>query len=83
MSKLIVFIILGGTFIGASAQSTMSLAECRRLALQNNKQLQISQFAKEIAENTHKVAKAKYLPRVSGLAGYEHFSREISLLNKD
>ena len=41
--------MLGGTFIGASAQSTMSLAECRRLALQNNKQLQISQFAKEIA----------------------------------
>ena len=66
--------MLGGTFIGASAQSTMSLTECRRLALQNNKQLQISQFAKEIAENTHKVAKAKYLPRVSGLAGYEHFS---------
>lgn len=49
--------MLGGTFIGASAQSTMSLTECRRLALQNNKQLQISQFAKEIAENTHKVAR--------------------------
>lgn len=35
----------------------------------------------DVAENTHKAAKTKYLPRVDGLAGYQHFSREVSILN--
>ena len=37
----------------------------------------------EVAENTRKAAKTKYLPRVDALAGYQHFSREISLLSDD
>ena len=35
----------------------------------------------DVAENAHKAAKTKYLPRVDGLAGYQHFSREVSILN--
>ena len=37
----------------------------------------------DVAENTRKAAKTKYLPRVDALAGYQHFSREISLLSDD
>ena len=37
----------------------------------------------DVAENTRKAAKIKYLPRVDALAGYQHFSREISLLSDD
>lgn len=37
----------------------------------------------DVAENTRKAAKTKYLPRVDALAGYQHFSREISLLSDE
>ena len=66
---------------GIQAQEVYSLQRCRELALQNNRQLKVSRMAADVAENTHKAAKTKYLPRVDALAGYQHFSREISLLN--
>lgn len=65
----------------AERRNVLSLKRCRELALANNKQLAISKLTAQIAENTHKAAKTKYLPRVTGMAGYEHLSREISLLN--
>lgn len=64
------------------AQETLSLQDCRALALKNNKQLQIAVLAADMAKNIQQAAKTKYLPRVSGMAGYEHFTREISLLSK-
>lgn len=83
MRKLLLFLILGTLILKASAQDTISIEKCHELALQNNRQLQISKLTKEVAENTYKVAKTKYLPRVNGLASYEHFSKEISLLNNE
>ncbi|EGQ13974.1 TolC family protein [Prevotella pallens] len=65
----------------AERRNVLSLKRCRELALANNKQLAISKLTAQIAEDTHKAAKTKYLPRVTGMAGYEHLSREISLLN--
>lgn len=62
-------------------QGTLSLEQCRSLALQNNRQLKVSSLAIDVAEQTHNVAKTKYLPRVSGVAGYAHFSKEVSILN--
>lgn len=65
------------------AQEVYSLQKCRELALQNNRQLKISNMTVDVAVNTRKAAKTKYLPRVDALAGYQHFSREISLLSDD
>nr|WP_311147925.1 TolC family protein [Prevotella pallens] len=65
----------------SATHKMLSLKQCRELALTNNKQLAISKLTANIAEDTHKAAKTKYLPRVTGMAGYEHLSREISLLN--
>lgn len=76
-----VIAIVFGVISTLHAQNTLSLERCRELALQNNKQLAISRISVEIAENAHKAAKTKYLPRVMGMAGYEHLSREMSLLN--
>ena len=67
--------------VGSHAQGVLTLEKCRELALQNNRQLKISSLAIDVAEQTHKVAKTKYLPRVDGLAGYTHFTKEVSLLN--
>lgn len=63
------------------AQQTLTLEECRTLALENNKQLNIGKIKQEIATNLRKAARTKYLPKVDALAGYEYTSRQISLLN--
>ena len=65
-----------------SAQKVLTLEECRSMALQNNKQLNVARLNQEVAENTRKIARTKRLPRVNALGGYELTSREISLLNK-
>ena len=81
MRRLFTCVLVLCTFHSTYAQNVLSLAQCRELALQNNRQLKISKMTADVAENTHKAAKTKYLPRVDGLAGYQHFSREVSILN--
>ena len=65
------------------AQKTLTLDECRAMALSNNKQLRVALVKQDVALNTRKAARTKYLPKVDVLGGYEFFSREISLLSKD
>lgn len=67
----------------AHAQRVLTLDECRSMALENNKQMQVSRVKQSIAENQRKSARTKYLPRVSALGAYEYTSRGISLLNKE
>ncbi len=81
--KLFTIVVLLGSSLCVQAQEVYSLQKCRELALQNNRQLKISNMTVDVAENTRKAAKTKYLPRVDALAGYQHFSREISLLSDD
>ena len=83
MIKLFTIAVLLGSSLCVQAQEVYSLQKCRELALQNNRQLKISNMTVDVAENTRKAAKTKYLPRVDALAGYQHFSREISLLSDD
>ena len=83
MIKLFTIAVLLGSSLCVQAQEMYSLQKCRELALQNNRQLKISNMTVDVAENTRKAAKTKYLPRVDALAGYQHFSREISLLSDD
>ena len=81
MRKLFFFVVFSSISFSLQAQGVLSLQRCRELALENNRQLKVSRMTAEVAENTHKSAKTKYLPRVDGLAGYQHFSREVSILN--
>ena len=67
----------------AHAQRVLTLDECRAMALENNKQMQVSRVKQSIAENLRKSARTKYLLRVSALGAYEYTSRGISLLNKE
>lgn len=52
------------------------------MALENNKQMQVSRVKQSIAENQRKSARTKYLPRVSALGAYEYTNRGISLLKR-
>ena len=65
------------------AQRTLSLEECRRLAIDNNKTLAQSRLNQEVAEYTQKAAKTNYLPKLSATAGYMRSGKEFSILNKD
>ncbi|MBR5083318.1 MAG: TolC family protein [Prevotella sp.] len=64
-------------------QEVLTLSDCRALAIENNKQLSVARLNKDIAVDARQAARTKYLPRVDAIAGYELFSKEISLLNND
>ena len=83
MAKCFFLCLFAGFTITAYGQAPLTLERCRELALSNNKQLTASKLSEDIALNARKAAKTKYLPHVNGLAGYEFFSREVSILNKD
>ena len=62
-------------------QTVLSLDSCRAMALRNNKQMRVAEVRRDVAANVRKAARTKYLPHVSAVGGYEHTSREISLLS--
>lgn len=65
----------------ADARQVIGLDSCRAMALRNNKQLNMARLKRDVAENIRKAARTKYLPHVDATGGYEHTSREISILN--
>lgn len=83
MKKYIITAIAVCIFLPTSAQRTLNLDSCRALALRNNKQLSIARLKQDVAKNTRKATRTKYLPKIDALGGYEWTSREISILNDD
>lgn len=69
--------------MAADAQRTLSLDECRSLALDNNKELGISRVTRSMAVDARKAARTDYLPKVDVVSAYQLSSKEISLLSKD
>lgn len=81
MRKFTFAILLSGCVLAVHGQTVLTLDSCRGLALRNNKQINVSRLSKEVAMNTRKAARTKYLPKVDVLAGYEFTSRDINLLS--
>lgn len=79
--KFVFVFVLWGLVFPMSAQRVLTLDSCRSLALRNNKQMKISQLELDVALNTRKAARTKYLPKIDALGGYELFSKEVSILN--
>ena len=67
----------------ASAQTVLTLEECRQMALENNSQSKIAQEKVAAAEYDSKTARANYLPKVSATALYLHNSENINLISED
>ena len=78
-----VLLLLVAAVLPAKAQQVLSLDSCRAMALRNNKQLNIAKLKQDVARDTRKAARTKYLPHVDVLGGYEFMSREISILNDE
>jgi len=76
---IILLAILGIT--NASAQRSLTLEECRQMAVEGNKKLAIAKVKGDVTSNIRKSANTLSLPRVNAVLGYQHFGREVSLLN--
>lgn len=83
MKKVLTICMLAASLLPAEAQQLLTLDSCRSMALRNNKQMGISKLKQDIAANTRKALRTKYLPKVSAIGGYEFVSKEISLLNSE
>ena len=85
MSKIksILLFTLCLSSMNSVCQTTLTIDDCRSLAVENNKQLSVARLNKEIASDNRQSARTKYLPRVDAMAGYELFSKEVSILNND
>ncbi|MDO5446321.1 MAG: TolC family protein [Prevotellaceae bacterium] len=62
---------------------TLSLEECRQMAINNNKKLSAARMKQEVADNAKEIARTQYLPKVQAIGSYLHTSKDISLLNSD
>ncbi len=82
MNKLLV-LLLSLAACGTSGAQTLSLDSCKARAVRSNKQMGMAKVKMEIAKNTRKAARTKYLPHVDVAGGYMYSSREISLLSDD
>ena len=80
MQRLLSLLILFGIVSSSNAQNVLTIDSCRNMALRNNKQLSIVKFKQDVAINIRKALRTKYLPKVDVLGGYEHVSKEVSLL---
>lgn len=64
-----------------SAQQVLTLEECRNLAIQNNKELQISGEKIHAAGEERKAAVTKYFPQVSALGTYMRNQKNLNLVD--
>ena len=84
ISKILVPMgLMIATAINMSAQTVLTLEECRSMALENNSQSKIAQEKVTAAEYDSKTAFANYLPKVSATGLYLHNSENISLASED
>ena len=82
---MLAMVFLQSTFaaIQTEAQQLLTLDSCRSMALRNNKQMSAAKLKQEVAFNTRKALRTKYLPKVSALGGYEYMSKQVSILSDD
>jgi outer membrane protein len=86
MRKTAVFWVLAVSSLAATAQTPttpLTLEQCRKMALEHNKKVQISGAKVEAAEAISKAAKTQYLPNISFTGSYLRTNNEMQLLSED
>lgn len=78
--SIILFVSL--CFTGSlSAQQVFTLEECRNLAIQNNKELQIAGEKVKAAGEERKAAITKYFPQISAMGTYMRNEKNLNLVD--
>ena len=81
MKRTILILTFVVTVSCMHAQRMLTLEECRNLAIQNNKELQISGEKIKMADNEKKAAFTKYFPQLSANGAYMWNQKDINLLD--
>ena len=81
MKRTILLLTFVVTVSFMHAQRMLTLEECRNLAIQNNKELQISGEKIKMADNEKKAAFTKYFPQLSANGAYMWNQKDINLLD--
>lgn len=81
MKRIIVLVAFLVTSGYVSSQKTLTLEECRNLAIQNNKELQISGEKIKAADSEKKAALTKYFPQLSAAGAYMWNQKDFNLLD--
>ena len=81
MKRTILLLTFVATVSCMHAQRMLTLEECRNLAIQNNKELQISGEKIKMADNEKKAAFTKYFPQLSANGAYMWNQKDINLLD--
>lgn len=81
MKQFIVLFVLMFSVNGIYSQQTLTLEECRNLAIQNNKELQISNQKIKVADYEKKAALTKYFPEISATGAYLWNQKDIRLID--
>ena len=83
MTRLVLLALCALLPLASLNAEILSLDSCRARALRNNKQLSMAKVKKDIATNTRKSARTKYLPHIDVTGGYMYSSRSIALLSEE
>lgn len=83
MKRLLITVVLLGSLAALSAQNSMSLEDCRRLAIENNKKLKMADEQIKGAQAKRQEAFTKYLPGIDAMGTYMRNQKEINLLSED
>ena len=81
MKRTILLLTFVVTVSCMHAQRMLTLEECRNLAIQNSKELQISGEKIKMADNEKKAAFTKYFPQLSANGAYMWNQKDINLLD--
>lgn len=83
MNKTVLLFIAGLMTALVASADVLTLDDCRRMALENNKAVQMATAETRAAYYQRKSAFTNYLPKISAAGGYMFTSREISLLDDE
>ncbi|WP_085536182.1 TolC family protein [Massilibacteroides vaginae] len=79
--KLLFLLSISMIAFSLSGQQKLSLEECRRLAVQNNKELQIAGERVKTSSSEKKAAFTKYFPQLSATGTYLWNEKDINLVD--
>lgn len=86
MRRSAVFLALTLCSLATIAQTPttpLTLEQCRRMAMEHNKGIQISGAKVEAADAIKMAAKAQYFPNIGFTGSFLHYNNELQLLSED
>ena len=81
MKKTLIWAAMLLTCVQLNAQTTLTLEDCRDMAVQNSKELDQAKIDREMAGYDRKIALANYFPNISATGAYVYNNRDISLIS--